>query len=136
MDVIQVARESTGCLSYVLLDAGSRAAVVIDPTLEPDVYEGLARAHNRTIEGVWETHTHADHISSARELACGVGVPLHIPAKAGAASAMEQYDPGSANVPGLGRNPRSGLAGLCLRRMELRKDSAWRASLPRLSARS
>ncbi len=83
--VHQVARESTGCLSYVLVDPGSKACVVIDPTLAPEVYERVATAHGARVEGVWETHTHADHISSARDLARRVGVPLSMPAKAAAA---------------------------------------------------
>lgn len=83
--VLQVARESTGCLGYVLVDPGSKSAVVIDPTLGPEIYEGVATAHGCTVEGVWETHTHADHISTARELAWRAGVALHMPAKAGAA---------------------------------------------------
>jgi len=82
--VSQIARESMGCLSYLVADSEAAVCVIVDPTQEPAVYEGKARAIGCRIEGVWETHTHADHISSARALARKVGVALHLPARAGA----------------------------------------------------
>jgi len=82
--VLPLARESTGCLSYLLGDGSSKECVIIDPTQDPFVYDEAARAHALRIAGVWETHTHADHISSARALASLAKVPLQVPAKAGA----------------------------------------------------
>jgi hydroxyacylglutathione hydrolase len=84
MKVFQLARESTGCLSYLLADERAGACVVVDPTQDPYLYDEAARAHGLLVEGVWETHTHADHISSARPLARQLGVPLAMPAKSGA----------------------------------------------------
>jgi glyoxylase-like metal-dependent hydrolase (beta-lactamase superfamily II) len=83
--VVQVARETTGCLSYVILDPSSASAAVVDPTLAPAVYIEAATSRGCEVTAVWETHTHADHISTARDVARHVGVPLHLPAKAGAA---------------------------------------------------
>ena len=77
-------RRGSDCYQY-RQDPGARAAVVIDPTLDPDVYLQMASAHGATVEAVWETHTHADHISSARHVGRKAGVALHMPAKAGAA---------------------------------------------------
>jgi glyoxylase-like metal-dependent hydrolase (beta-lactamase superfamily II) len=68
-----------------LLGEGStKECVIIDPTQDPYLYDEAARAHHLRIVGVWETHTHADHISSARALASTAKVPIHLPAKAGA----------------------------------------------------
>lgn len=85
VEVIQMARESSGCLSYILADREAGQCVVIDPTQDPFLYDEAARAHDLEIAGVWETHTHADHISSARPLALGRKVALWMPAKSGAA---------------------------------------------------
>lgn len=84
MKVVQLPRESTGCLSYLLGDPGSGTCVVVDPTQDPYLYDEAARAHRFVIQGVWETHTHADHISSSRALANARGVPLAMPEKSGA----------------------------------------------------
>jgi len=82
--IIQTARESTGCLSYLLADPSAAVCVVVDPTEDPYLYDEAARAHGFRIVGVWETHTHADHLSSARALAGARGVPLSMPQNSGA----------------------------------------------------
>lgn len=65
--VIQVRRPAKGILSYV---AGSRAeAVVIDASLDPDVYLNIAKSNGWTIRYVMDTHLHADYVSRTRELA-------------------------------------------------------------------
>jgi hydroxyacylglutathione hydrolase len=84
MKVVQFARESSGCLSYLLGDPSTGTCVIVDPTQDPFLYDEAARLHGFEVTGVWETHTHADHISSARALAGGRNVPLAIPALAGA----------------------------------------------------
>lgn len=80
--VIQVRRTGKGCLSY-LIGAGESAAV-IDPSLDPDIYQTLAAAHGWRIDHVLETHIHADHLSRARALAAITGATLHLPAAAAA----------------------------------------------------
>jgi hydroxyacylglutathione hydrolase len=84
-EVIQMARESSGCLSYLIADPPAGVCAVVDPTQDPFLYDEAARAHELEIVGVWETHTHADHISSARSLAAARKVALWMPAKSGAA---------------------------------------------------
>jgi len=77
--VIQVRRTGKGCLSYVV---GSGAeAVVIDPSVPPDVYLELAHRGDWTIRYVVETHIHADHLSRARELAKQTRAALLLPAQ-------------------------------------------------------
>lgn len=73
--IIQVRRLAKGCLSYVI---GSRnEAVIVDASLDPDVYLNIAKEHNLTIRYVMDTHIHADYISRTRELA-SVGGAHHL----------------------------------------------------------
>jgi glyoxylase-like metal-dependent hydrolase (beta-lactamase superfamily II) len=75
--VIQVRRTGKGCLSYIAASAGE--AAVIDPSVSPDVYVGLARRHGWSIRYVLETHIHADHLSRARDLVTKTGAALLLP---------------------------------------------------------
>ena len=77
--VIQVRRTGKGCLSYIVGSSGE--AVVIDPSVSPDVYLELAHRHGWSIRYVLETHVHADHLSRARELATRTGAVLLLPSQ-------------------------------------------------------
>lgn len=76
--VIQIRRTGKGCLSYLIGAAGE--AAVVDPSLDPAVYQDLARQHDWTIVAVLDTHVHADHLSRARRLAVATGATLYLPA--------------------------------------------------------
>lgn len=78
-EVIQVRRTGKGCLSY-LVGSGEQAAV-IDPSLEPAVYQELATQAGWTITLVLDTHVHADHLSRARLLADATGAQLRLSAQ-------------------------------------------------------
>jgi glyoxylase-like metal-dependent hydrolase (beta-lactamase superfamily II) len=75
--VIQVRRTGKGCLSYII--GSSHEAVVIDASLPPAVYQGLAAERGWTITRVLDTHIHADHLSRSRLLAEATGATLHLP---------------------------------------------------------
>ena len=61
---------SGGCLSYVVGCEDTRAGFVVDPALDHlDHYLALATERGLRLHYVFETHTHADHFSAARELA-------------------------------------------------------------------
>jgi len=74
--VVQVRRRGKGCLSYLV--GAADGAFVIDPSADTDVYLRLAEEHGWTIERIFDTHLHADHLSGARALASTTGASLHL----------------------------------------------------------
>src|SRR5581483_295599 len=75
--VLQVRRTGKGCLSYII--GSSSEAVLIDASVEPDVYLGLAAECGWTIRYVVDTHVHADHLSRSKALAEAVAATLLLP---------------------------------------------------------
>jgi glyoxylase-like metal-dependent hydrolase (beta-lactamase superfamily II)/rhodanese-related sulfurtransferase len=67
VEVIQIRRPAKGILSYVV--ASANEAVVIDASLDPEVYMKLAKKRGWRIRYVTDTHIHADFISRTGELA-------------------------------------------------------------------
>lgn len=59
--------------SYLIADETSRRAVVVDPRRDVAEYVQDARARGLTIEGVINTHFHADFVSGHLELAAATG---------------------------------------------------------------
>jgi glyoxylase-like metal-dependent hydrolase (beta-lactamase superfamily II)/rhodanese-related sulfurtransferase len=76
-EVVQMRRTGKGCLSYVVGSDGE--AIVVDASLEPEVYLWLAEERGWRITRVLDTHVHADHLSRSRRLAEMVGATLHMP---------------------------------------------------------
>src|SRR6185437_4063262 len=76
-NVLQVRRTGKGCLSYIVGSASE--AVVIDASLEPNVYLRLAAERGWAIRHVVDTHVHADHLSRSRALAEAAGATLLLP---------------------------------------------------------
>ena len=76
--IVQLRRTGKGCLSYLIGSNG--AAVVIDASLDPQVYHRLADEHGWRIRTILETHVHADHLFRARALAADTGAKLYFPA--------------------------------------------------------
>lgn len=67
-----------GCLSYILVDETARVAALIDPSEEIalETYLGVLNEHGATLTYVVETHTHADHISSAPDIVSRTGAKI------------------------------------------------------------
>lgn len=70
--VIQIRRAAKGVLSYIV--GSSNKAIVIDASLDPQIYQQLAEQNGWTIKYVMDTHIHADYVSRTRELAAKTGV--------------------------------------------------------------
>jgi len=73
-------RDGTGTLSYLLIGKKFPEAVLIDPNLEdlPEILS-LIKSTGVRLTHIFDTHTHADHISGAGELskATGALVVMH-----------------------------------------------------------
>ena len=75
--ILQIRRTGKGCLSYLVASKGE--ALVIDASLEENVYISLATTHGWKIKYVLDTHLHADHLSRSRSLALQTGARLLLP---------------------------------------------------------
>jgi glyoxylase-like metal-dependent hydrolase (beta-lactamase superfamily II) len=75
--LIQVRRTGKGCLSYIV--GSGTEAMVIDASLDPEIYVRLAAAKGWRITHVIDTHIHADHLSRSRSLAERTGAAFHLP---------------------------------------------------------
>jgi rhodanese-related sulfurtransferase len=75
--VFQVRRTGKGCLSYLI--GAKDEALVIDASLDPQVYLDLASREGWQITRVFDTHIHADHLSRSRQLAERSGSQLLLP---------------------------------------------------------
>lgn len=78
-EVIQVRRTGKGCLSYIV--ESDSEAVVIDASVDADVYIRLLRERGWRLVAVTDTHIHADHLSRSRRLAQLEGARLVLPAQ-------------------------------------------------------
>ena len=76
-EVIQIRRVGKGCLSYLI--CSKYEAVVIDASLDPEVYLSLAQSRGWRITAVLDTHIHADHLSRSRLLAEQSGATVYLP---------------------------------------------------------
>jgi rhodanese-related sulfurtransferase len=78
-EVVQVRRTGKGCLSYIV--ESESGAVVIDASIDPEVYIRLLRERGWRLVAVADTHIHADHLSRSRRLAHLEGAKLLLPAQ-------------------------------------------------------
>ena len=95
MQPIQLFDPASSTYTYVLVDPGSSAAVIIDP-VDSQLERDLALLQAQGLSLVWtlETHTHADHITSAGQLAEHAGAKTAVPAGCGISAAAVQLQHG------------------------------------------
>jgi hydroxyacylglutathione hydrolase len=96
----QITHDDLGCASYLIGDDDAGVAAVVDPRFEIDVYLRLARYVGVHIEHVFETHTHADHVSGHGRLAAATGAAVHVHEDAGAEYDHEPFADGDEIVLG------------------------------------
>lgn len=73
--LIQVQRVAKGCISHII--GSDNEAIVVDASLNPDVYMNLAKENGWKIKYVMDTHNHADYISRTIDLAKASGA-IHL----------------------------------------------------------
>jgi hydroxyacylglutathione hydrolase len=90
----QITHDDLGCASYLVGDEKAGVAAVVDPRFEIDEYLDLARYMGVSIEHIFETHNHADHVSGHGRLAAATGATIHIHRAAQPSYAHEPFDDG------------------------------------------
>jgi len=90
----QITHDDLGCASYLIGDEKAGVAAVVDPRFEVDEYLDLARYMGVSIEHIFETHNHADHVSGHGRLAAATGATIHIHREAAPAYDHEPFDDG------------------------------------------
>jgi glyoxylase-like metal-dependent hydrolase (beta-lactamase superfamily II) len=75
--ILQVRRTGKGCLAYIVASDG--AALVIDASVDAEVYVDLVATRGWKLVAVADTHIHADHLSRSRKLAALTGAQLYLP---------------------------------------------------------
>jgi len=63
---------------YVLADPDTARAVLIDPGEDADLFLGWLEAERLTLEAIWLTHAHIDHVAGVAEVVQRTGVPVHL----------------------------------------------------------
>lgn len=74
----QILHEEKACVSFLVGCTTKGLCAVIDPQGDPVVYIEKAAREGMRISHIFETHIHADHISSARQLAERCGAPVYL----------------------------------------------------------
>jgi glyoxylase-like metal-dependent hydrolase (beta-lactamase superfamily II)/rhodanese-related sulfurtransferase len=91
----QITHDDLGCASYLIGDEKAGVAAVVDPRFEVNEYLELARYMGVSIEHVFETHNHADHVSGHGRLAAATGATIHIHPLANATYSHEPFEEGN-----------------------------------------
>lgn len=95
MNPIQLFDPASSTYTYVLMDDATRMALIIDPVdeqLERDL--SVLKEHGLTLLWTVETHAHADHITSAGQLAEHAGARTAAPEGCGISTAAVQLKHG------------------------------------------
>jgi glyoxylase-like metal-dependent hydrolase (beta-lactamase superfamily II)/rhodanese-related sulfurtransferase len=97
MKPLQLFDPASSTYSYVLFDATTREALIIDP-VDCQLERDLALLREYGLKLVWtvETHAHADHITSAGQLVEHTGARSAAPEGCGIATAASQLGDGDA----------------------------------------
>ena len=95
MNPIQLFDTATATYTYVLFDPDSRDALIIDP-VDTQIERDLQVLREYGLKLLWalETHAHADHITSAGQLAELAGAQTVAPAGCGISTAAVQLNDG------------------------------------------
>jgi glyoxylase-like metal-dependent hydrolase (beta-lactamase superfamily II) len=96
----QFVNQDLGCASYLVGDAQSGVAVVVDPAFAIEQYLAVAQQEGVRIERVLETHTHADHVSGHGRFALEHGLPVAIHPLAEAEYPFEPLEDGQVVTAG------------------------------------
>ena len=74
----QILNDEYSCASYIVGCPTSGKSMVIDPKYDVDAYIKMTSSMALKIDGIIETHIHADHISGAKKLQSLTGAPIYM----------------------------------------------------------
>lgn len=94
MNIKQFEYKPLSHYSYAIISEGKMA--VIDPERDPQQYYDFAKANNADIVAVFETHPHADFVSSHLQIHKETGAKIYISKKLGAEYPHETFDEGNS----------------------------------------
>jgi glyoxylase-like metal-dependent hydrolase (beta-lactamase superfamily II) len=63
---------------YLLADRATRRAVMIDPGEEPKLFLAELDTRGWSLQSIWLTHAHVDHIMGVAEVKAATGVPIFL----------------------------------------------------------
>lgn len=89
MHIEQFVLEGLGHQSYLITDAASGTAAVVDPRRDIAIYLQAAERAHVTITHVFETHVHNDYLTGAREMVAQTGAVIVTAAEAQVAYAHQ-----------------------------------------------
>ena len=64
--------------SYIVVDIATQRAVLVDPGAEPEQIVQMVRASGATLDAIWLTHAHIDHIGAIAPLKRVWDVPIYM----------------------------------------------------------
>jgi hydroxyacylglutathione hydrolase len=64
--------------AYLVVDETTNRAVLIDPGAEPDEILSMVRDSGATLDAIWLTHAHLDHIGAVAAVRREWKVPVHL----------------------------------------------------------
>jgi glyoxylase-like metal-dependent hydrolase (beta-lactamase superfamily II) len=64
--------------SYVVVDTATQRAVLVDPGAEPEQIIEMVRASGATLDAIWLTHAHIDHIGAIARVKSVWDVPIYM----------------------------------------------------------
>lgn len=74
----QILHTEKACASYLVGCPTRGVCAVVDPQGDPQAYIAQVEQNGMAVDSIIETHTHADHVSCARQLASVNGAPLYM----------------------------------------------------------
>ena len=63
---------------YLVVDAATQRAVLVDPGAEPEQLVDMVRSSGATLEAIWLTHAHIDHIGAIAAIKRAWNVPIYM----------------------------------------------------------
>lgn len=98
MNIIQFEDKPLAHYSYAIISGNEMA--LVDPARDPKPYYQLAEKHNAKIKAVFETHPHADFVSSHLQLHLETGANIYVSKLVGANYTHQPFDDGNTVIIG------------------------------------